>query len=210
MATLAVAGHRYETMFVWLGIAFVIDGIDGPLARFVDIKRRLPRFSGDRLDLVIDYLTYVFVPVLALLNAGLLPASVATVVGCGILLSSLYHFADTGSKADDNSFIGFPAIWNIIAFYLFAFAPPAWLAAAICTACIALTFVPMKWVHPVRVESRRTTTLVALALWLLAASAAVASGLQATPQWAKWVLLAVAAYAVSLPFLPDAKKPPSP
>lgn len=196
-------------MFVWLGIAFVIDGIDGPLARFVDIKRRLPRFSGERLDLVIDYLTYVFVPVLAILNAGLLPHGMATLTGCAILLSSLYHFADTGSKADDNSFIGFPAVWNIVVFYLFAFQATPWLAAAACAGCIALTFVPIRWVHPMRVENRRTTTLIALALWFLAAAAALSGGLPATPIWAKLVLLATAAYAVSLPLLPDAKTPRS-
>lgn len=209
-ATLAVSGQKYEEMFVWLGVAFVIDGIDGPLARYVDIKRRLPRFSGDRLDLVIDYLTYVFVPVLAVLNAGLLPSGIATAIGCGMLLSSLYHFADTGSKADDNSFIGFPAIWNIITFYLFAFQTPPWLAAAICVACIAMTFVPMKWVHPMRVETRRAATLLALALWFLAAAAAITAGLPATPLWAKLTLLAVAAYALSLPLFPDAKTPLSP
>ena len=207
-ATLAVADQRYEAMFVWLGVAFVIDGIDGPLARFVDIKRRLPRFSGERLDLVIDYLTYVFVPVLALLNAKILPSGAALLIGAAILLSSLYHFSDTGSKADDNSFVGFPAIWNIVAFYLFAFQPGAWLAAAVCIACIALTFVPLPWVHPMRVVAHRGITLTALALWLFAAAAILAAGFPEAPAWAKVVLAAVAVYALCLPLL-HAKSQPS-
>ncbi|MDO9381735.1 MAG: phosphatidylcholine synthase [Hyphomicrobiaceae bacterium] len=210
MATLAVADQRYEAMFLWLGLAFVIDGIDGPLARYVDIKRRLPRFSGERLDLVIDYLTYVFVPVLAVLNAGLLPSALALPIGAGMLLSSLYHFSDTASKAEDNSFIGFPAIWNIVAFYLFVFQPAAWIAALACVVCIGLTFVPVKWVHPMRVVSRRSITLAMLAFWLIAAAAAVAAGFGSVPLWCKVVLLAVAAYALSLPFLADAKAPRAP
>jgi phosphatidylcholine synthase len=210
MATLAVANQRYEEMFLWLGLAFVIDGIDGPLARYVDIKERLPRFSGERLDLVIDYLTYVFVPVLAVLNAGLLPGAAAMPIGAGILLSSLYHFSDTASKAEDNSFVGFPAIWNIVAFYLFVFQPMAWVAALACTACIGLTFVPFKWVHPMRVVSRRSITLAALAFWLIAAAAAIAAGFGAVPLWAKLGLVAVAAYALCLPLLADAKAPRPP
>jgi phosphatidylcholine synthase len=209
-ATLAVAQGRYELMFAWLGLAFLIDGIDGPLARRVRIKQRLPRFDGERLDLIIDYLTYVFVPVLALINAGHLPPGFSIVIGAAILLSSLYHFSDTDSKADDNSFVGFPAIWNIVAFYVFVFQTPPWLAAAVCLVCIGLTFVPTRWVHPMRVEARRALTLAALAAWFIAAAAAVWAGFAATPLWAQAVLIAVGAYALAHPLLPGAKTPPSP
>lgn len=207
MATLAVAKGQYEAMFGWLGLAFVIDGIDGPLARHVDVKHRLPRFSGERLDLVIDYLTYVFVPVLAMLNAGLFPGSVALAIGAAILLSSLYHFADTDSKAEDNSFIGFPAIWNMVALYLFAFHPSPWLAAEVCLVCVALTFVPMKWVHPMRVVAWRGLTLGLLGLWLAAAAAALWAGFGNVPLWTQVVLAGVAVYAVAVPLLSGAKAP---
>lgn len=206
-ATLAVAHGQFELMFAWLAVAFVIDGIDGPLARYVHIKERLGRFSGERLDLIVDYLTYVFVPVLAMLKADLLPQGVAVVLGAAILLASLYHFSDTDSKADDNSFIGFPAIWNIVAFYLFVFTPAPAIAALACSVCIGLTFVPSKWVHPMRVVRWRTLTLMALGAWFVAAGAALLSGLAAVPGWALAVLGAVAVYALALPLLAGAKAP---
>jgi phosphatidylcholine synthase len=201
MAALAMTGRHYEVMFAWLGLAFLIDGIDGPLARAVDIKDRLPRFSGEHLDLIIDYLTYVFIPVHAMLAAEQFMPAVALPVAAGILLSSLFHFADTASKAPDNSFIGFPAIWNVVAFYFFAFAPSQGLATAIALAAIVLTFVPLKWLHPMRVAAWRTTTLLAMAVWLAAAVAVVWSGFAAAPAWALVALAAVAAYALCVPLL---------
>jgi phosphatidylcholine synthase len=201
MATLAVADARFEAMFAWLALAFVIDGIDGPLARYVNIKERLGRFSGERLDLIVDYLTYVFVPVLAILKAELLPAPAAVPLGAAILLSALYHFSDTESKAEDNSFIGFPAIWNVVALYLFVFAPAPGLAALTCLACIALTFVPSRWIHPMRVARWRGATLLALVAWFAAAAASLAHGLGDAPAWAQIVLAAVAAYAIAVPLL---------
>lgn len=207
LATLAVADGRFELMFGWLALAFVIDGIDGPLARYVHIKERLGRFSGERLDLIVDYLTYVFVPVLAMLKANLLPDGIAVGLAAAILVSALYHFSDTDSKADDNSFVGFPAIWNVVAFYLFVFMPPPIVAAFVCAACIALTFVPNKWIHPMRVVRWRGLTLAAMAAWFVAAAATLISGFAAVPAWAQVVLAVVAVYAVIVPLLPDAKAP---
>src|SRR5215813_13638620 len=134
LATRAVLSAAWEQVFGWLGVALIIDGIDGTLARLADVKAKLPRFSGDRLDLIIDYVTYVFVPALALLQAGYLGgAGWGVVLANLILLSSLFHFSDTQSKTDDHCFVGFPAIWNIVAFYVFAFAMPVWLAALLVT-----------------------------------------------------------------------------
>ena len=120
-ATIAVFEQRWEAVFAWLGLAFLIDGIDGTFARMVDVERRLPLFSGDRLDIVVDYTTYVFVPALALLQRGYLTGPLGQVLAAALLLSSLYHFADLGNKSDDHCFVGFPAIWNIVAFNIFAF-----------------------------------------------------------------------------------------
>jgi phosphatidylcholine synthase len=91
-ATLAVFEQRWEALFAWLGLAFLIDGIDGTFARMVDVERRLPHFSGETLDLVVDYVTYVFVPTLALLQKGYLVGPVGHALAAAILLSSLYHF----------------------------------------------------------------------------------------------------------------------
>lgn len=201
-AAYAIADRAWEMVFIWLGVAFFIDGIDGTFARMLDVKDRLPRFSGETLDLVVDYVTYVFVPVLALRAGGFLEGIPGLALGSFILLSSLYHFSDEGSKAEDLSFVGFPAIWNIVAFYMFAFAVPPNLAALIMLAAACLTFVPTKWVHPLRVVALRPVTMAATVLWSVAAMAAVYYGFAATPGWAMAALLAVAVYGIGLALVP--------
>jgi phosphatidylcholine synthase len=197
MATLAVFAGAWEALFAWLGAALVIDGVDGTFARMAKVDRRLPRFSGDRLDLVIDYVTYVFVPTVALLQAGFLQGHVGLALAGMILLSSLYHFADTQSKTDDYSFVGFPAIWNAVAFYVFAFALSPRAAAAAVLVCVALTFVPLKWAHPLRTASLRPVTAAGVVLWVAAAASTLWSGFPARG-WEAAALLMSAAYAVGL------------
>jgi len=197
LAALAVIAGTWEAVFAWLGLAMAIDGIDGTLARKAKVQHWLPRFSGDRLDLVIDYVTYVFVPTLALLQAGFLKGAWGVVLASLILLSSLFHFCDTQSKAPDHSFVGFPAIWNLVAFYIFALALPAAAAAGVVVAGVALTFVPLKWVHPLRTLRLRPVTIGAAALWALAAGSVLLSGFPAGP-WAGAALLLVAAYGLGL------------
>jgi phosphatidylcholine synthase len=198
LAVEAIGERAWESLFVWLGVALVIDGIDGTFARLAAVKERVPRFSGEVLDLVVDYLTYVFVPTLALLEAGFLAGRLGEVLAAAILVSSLYHFSDLESKAEDFNFIGFPAIWNIVAFYLFVFEAAPSTAAAVVAICVALTFVPMKWVHPFRVVALRPLTLAMTGIWTIAAIAGVWSGLSAVPWSAKAALLAAAAYVVAL------------
>jgi phosphatidylcholine synthase len=197
LATRAVLAGAWETAFGWLGIAIAIDGFDGTLARMAKVKQRLPRFSGDRLDLVVDYVTYVFVPALALVQAGYLSGTWGLILAALILLSSLFHFADTESKAPDHSFVGFPAIWNLIAFYVFAFALSGTATAALVLACVALTFVPLKWAHPMRTARLQSVTLGATAVWALAAVAVLWSGFPAQP-WTGTVLLLCAGYGIGL------------
>jgi len=202
MAALSVAEREWENVFLWLGAAFLIDGIDGTFARIVKVKEQLPRFSGETLDLVVDYVTYVFVPVLALLAAGILDGALGLTLAFLILLSSLYHFMDNDSKAEDLSFVGFPAIWNIVAFYLFAFSVPAGFAAMLILLCVLLTFVPMKWVHPLRVAHLWVPTAIATILWSIAGLGITLDGFATAPAWAKVVLIGVLVYGVGLAVLP--------
>ena len=197
LAALAAFDGAWERMFAWLGLALIIDGIDGTFARMAHVEERLPRFSGERLDLVVDYVTYVFVPALALLRAGYLTGTVGLVIAALILLSSLYHFSDLASKGEDYSFIGFPAVWNIVAFYVFALSPPGWLTYAILTACVVLTFVPMHWVHPMRVKRLQGLTLGITVAWSVAAVAAVWHGFP-PPLWTQAILVIAALYVCGL------------
>ena len=193
----AVLAGAYATAFGWLGVAFLIDGIDGTFARAVDVRRRLPDFSGEKLDLVVDYVTYVFVPVLALQLGGYLVGTWGGILAGLILLSSLFHFSHNGSKADDHCFVGFPAIWNVVAFYIFAFAPAGWLVSALILACVGLTFVPMRWLHPWRVARFRWISIAMSVVWAAAALWTVAAGFPA-PLLAKVALIVVAVYGGGL------------
>src|SRR5450631_3603935 len=126
LALLEAVHEHWAGMFWWLGAALVIDAIDGPMARRLDVVRLQPDWSGDVLDLVVDFTTYVFVPAYAITASGLLLPLAAPVLGAGIAVSGALYFADRGMKADDNHFRGFPALWNAAAFYLFLLkGPPA-------------------------------------------------------------------------------------
>ena len=142
LALRAVHHGDWQMMFVWLGAALIVDAADGPLARKLEVKTVLPRFSGERLDLIVDYLTYVAVPAYALTEAPLLPEQARLPAAAAILLSSLFHVADLQSKTEEGYFVGFPAIWNIVLLYLFALGLPPYVALAVVALFVLATFVP--------------------------------------------------------------------
>jgi phosphatidylcholine synthase len=195
MALLAAADGAWQKMFIWLGLALIVDGIDGPLARATNVDQVLPRFSGVRLDLIVDYLTYVAVPAFVLVRADLLPEAFRLPAAVAILLSSLFHVADRDSKAEDGYFVGFPAIWNIVCLYLFAFMPPPLLALAVILVLVAFTFVPIHYVHPLRVERLRVLTLAVTFLWSIAAIGAVLNPFP-SPPWVEFLLACAALYFI--------------
>ena len=164
-AVLAVIDGRYRIAFLWLIAATFVDATDGVLARFAQVKRRLPGFDGARLDDIVDYLTYVFVPVLLLYHAGLLPTTWGAVVAAAVLLSSAYGFASLDAKSDDAFFTGFPSYWNVVAIYLYAFRLPPIANAAILLTLSVLVFVRIGYVYPSRTPVLRGLTNVLGACW---------------------------------------------
>jgi phosphatidylcholine synthase len=164
----AVRG-QWASMFAWLGVALVIDGLDGPIARHLDVVRVLPDWSGEALDFVVDFITYVFVPAYAIAASGLLLPQVALLLGAAIVVTSALYFADKRMKTDDNHFRGFPALWNAAAFYLFLLKPSQWAASITVFALIVLTFVPLHVIHPVRVTRWRKLNLALIAVWAVLA-----------------------------------------
>jgi phosphatidylcholine synthase len=192
LALLAAARGDWHWMFGWLGVALVVDTVDGPLARRVGVATVLPRWSGERLDLIVDFLTYVAVPAFALSQADLLPTPFRLPAGIAILLSSLFHMADLKSKTEEGYFVGFPAIWNVVCLYLFVLMPPPFVSLAIVAVFIVLTFVPIQCVHPFRVAGFRTVTLLVTAAWGVAAIGAVANPFP-SPLWVKVLLIVTAA-----------------
>ena len=160
MALLEAVREHWAAMFWWLAIALVIDGIDGPIARRLDVVRLQPNWSGEVLDLVVDFVTYVFVPAYAITASGLLLPLAAPLLGAGIAVSGALYFADRRMKAEDNHFRGFPGLWNIAAFYLFLLHLPPILSSLGIAVLIALTFAPFHVIHPVRVVRLRWLTLL--------------------------------------------------
>jgi phosphatidylcholine synthase len=159
LALLEAVREHWTAMFWWLGVALVIDGVDGPMARRLDVVRLQPNWSGEVLDLVVDFVTYVFVPAYAITASGMLWPLAAPVLGVGIAVSGALYFADRRMKSDDNHFRGFPGLWNMAAFYLFLLHwPPAASSLAVAI-LIILTFMPFHVVHPVRVARLRWLTL---------------------------------------------------
>lgn len=199
LALTAAVNSEYPTMFVWLGIALCIDGIDGTFARRLQVAKLLPRWSGDVLDLVVDILNYVFVPAYALEDSDLLPKPVAVPLGVLIVVSGALYFADRLMKTSDYYFRGFPALWNVAAFYLFILKPDPWVGAAAVVALAVLTFVPFHVVHPVRIAHLRGVTTVALAAWAVLAIVAVVLNLN-PPLWIGAALCALAVYFVAIGF----------
>jgi phosphatidylcholine synthase len=156
---------RYRDAFFWLAVALVIDATDGFFARGMKVRTRIPWFDGGKLDEIVDYLTYVFVPAFFVWHALLVPERWSMVVVAAMLFSSLYGFCRVDAKTSDQLFTGFPSYWNVAVFYLYLgqWAPAT--NAAILTALAALVFAPMHYVYPSRTPTWRTTTLTLGAVW---------------------------------------------
>ncbi len=197
LALLSAVRGDMQGMFLWLAIALFVDGIDGSFARRIDIENALPRFSGAALDLIIDFLTYVFVPVYALVESGLIARGWDIGAALIILLTSAMYFADNEMKTEDAWFRGFPAIWNVAVFYIFLLAPWSAVTFVIVVVLAALTFAPMVFDHPLRVVALRPVTLTLLVIWSLLALYAIWRNMAPEP-WVVWTLCLVGAYFLIL------------
>jgi len=173
LAMILATGGHWAAMFLCLGLALVVDGADGPMARAFDVQKLLPRWSGETLDLVVDFTTYVFVPAYAISASGLLPQWLAIPAGIVVVISGALYFADREMKTKDNYFRGFPAVWNLAAFYLYLIEPPEWLAAIAVVILASLSFAPIKFLHPLRVQHWKAFNVALLALWAVLAFVAV-------------------------------------
>jgi phosphatidylcholine synthase len=188
---------EWALMFFCLGIALLVDGIDGTIARRLNVAELLPRWSGDVLDLVVDFVTYVFVPAYAITMSGLLPELLSVPAGIAVVVTGALYFADRNMKTEDNYFRGFPTLWNAAAFYLFLLKPQPWLAAAAVAVLAVLTFVPFKFVHPFRVARLRGFNIAAVLAWSALATVALVNDLDPGP-WVTGGLVVVAVYVVTV------------
>lgn len=193
LAMLAAVQSKWDLMFLWLVVAFAVDGIDGPLARKYDVKQYAPQFDGVLLDLIIDYLTYVFIPAFALFASGLLPGWTGWFAIIVITFTSAMYFADTRMKTKDNSFSGFPGCWNMLIIVIFAIEPNFWISIALIAALATAMFLPLKFIHPVRTERWRTLSLPIALAWTFFAG--WAAWVDFHPEsWAHWGLVLTSIY----------------
>jgi phosphatidylcholine synthase len=201
LSVVAASEQRWTAMFWWLGLALFVDGIDGPIARRLQVKQVLPNWSGDTLDNIIDYMTYVLIPAFALYQRGFMGEGLSFLSAAIIVISSAIYYADTGMKTEENFFKGFPVVWNMLVFTLFIAEPGEYAAFAIVVAAAVFTFVPIHFLHPVRVQRLRPLNLGFFLVWCLFGGIALflAWGLppaspMAAPLWIKAGIVVTGAY----------------
>jgi phosphatidylcholine synthase len=165
LSLVAASEERWTAMFWWLGLALFVDGIDGPIARKLEVKEILPTWSGEMLDNIIDYVTYVLIPAFALYQRGFMGEGLSFLSAAIIVVSSAIYYADTGMKTKENFFKGFPVVWNMVVFTLFVIEPGQWVSFAVVVVAGILTFVPINFIHPVRVVRLRRINLAMTLLW---------------------------------------------
>ncbi len=162
----AFQGEAVRALWLML-VALAIDSTDGLLARRLRVREALPFFDGALLDNIVDYMTYVFVPMVLLWSEGYLPEGNAGVIFAALpLLASSYQFCRVDAKTDDHFFLGFPSYFNVVAFYAIVFKPGPGALAAVLVICSLLVFVPIRYVYPTRTVAFRKLSLLLTALWL--------------------------------------------
>ncbi len=193
LAMLAAVDAKWDLMFLWLVVAFAVDGIDGPLARRYHVKVNAPEFDGVLLDLIIDYLTYVFIPAFALFKSGLMDGWTGWFAIIVITFTSAMYFADTRMKTKDNSFSGFPGCWNMLVLVIFAVEPNFWVSLTLVTLLAVAMFLPLKFIHPVRTVRWRWISLPMALAWTFFAG--WAAWVDFHPEsWALWGLIITSVY----------------
>lgn len=192
-ALMAAIKGDWPVMFGWLAVSLVIDAVDGTFARKLKVANVLPRWSGEILDLVVDFLNYVIVPAYAIIAAGFMRPVLALFAAAAIVISSAIYFSDSRMKTDDAYFRGFPATWNLVAFYFFLLRPGEWTSLIVIAVLVILTFVPILFVHPMRVARLRLLNIILCILWGALAIFALVRDFT-PPRWAVWGLAAIGIY----------------
>ncbi len=206
LSLVAAAELDFVKCFFWLGVALAVDGVDGPLARRLEVKRWWPHWSGDMLDSVIDYATYVLIPAFALYQSGLMGRYFSFTAAAIIVISSAIYYADTRMKTEDYGFKGFPVCWNMVVFTLFIVSPSEIASFVFVCVTAALTFVPVIFVHPVRVKIMRIPTLAVFGAWAAAGLAALIYNIESpeslgSPLWVDIVIGSSGLYLFSIGFI---------
>jgi phosphatidylcholine synthase len=202
---LAVVAGDLRQAFLWMFAATFVDGTDGWLSRLARVKERTPAFDGARLDDIVDYLTFVFLPAFLIVMAGLVPGELRFVVAGAMLLSSAYGFASLDAKTSDYFFTGFPSYWNIVALYLAVLGLSLWVNAAVVIAFALLVFVRIGYVYPTRTPTLKFVTLALMAVWGVMLLALIFM-FPSPPRWLVLASLVFPVYYVVLSLVLNARR----
>lgn len=195
LSMVAISEKHWSAAWAWLGLALFVDGIDGPIARRLNVKAVLPKWSGELLDHVIDYVTYVLLPAFALYQYGLVGGSGLSFLAAAlIVVTSAIYYADINMKAEENFFVGFPVVWNMLVFTLFVVRTPEWIAFSVVLVSAILSFFPVYFVHPVRVKRLRGLTSFIMAVWTAAGVLAIIYYHMDAPFWLRLFMAASGIY----------------
>ena len=200
LSLVAAAEKDFTKSFLWMGIALAVDGVDGPLARKLEVKKWWPHWSGDMLDAVIDYVTYVMIPAFLLYQSGLMGKYISFLAAAVIVVTSAIYYADTRMKTEDYGFKGFPVCWNMVVFTILVTSPSEMLSIAFVLVTAVLTFLPIIFVHPVRVKILRPVTLSMLGVWLAGALISLYYNLH-SPSWVNVVIAVSGLYLFTIGFI---------
>ena len=201
LAILAIFDGNWKMMIVWMIVAMLVDGFDGMLARLADVQKYAKGIDGALLDNILDYLNYVLVPAIFLIQADVLPASVRLLAACSILLTSAYQFTQTDAKTDDHHFKGFPSYWNVAALYMLLMNLPGWVNFGFLMLFNIMVFIPIKYIYPSRNDYLRQLTL---ALTYLYAAVGIWGLIQYPnqPKWVVWASFLYVGYYLVLSVIP--------
>jgi phosphatidylcholine synthase len=197
LAIIALFEDQPKACLLWLGVALIVDGLDGALARKVNVQSVLPSFDGSVLDLVIDYLTYVFIPALFIYRYVPLPNYTLLMSAVVILVSSLFCFCNVSMKSKDNYFQGFPAAWNVVALCFYIISPTPWITLTTIIGLALLTLTRMKFLHPFRVRRFMPINIAVTSVWLLCSLSLIVNHPN-TDHWVMGLWLAMSAYFLGI------------
>ncbi len=204
LAIRAIFEHDWRAMILWMVIAMLVDGFDGMLARWADVKKYADGIDGALLDNILDYLNYVMVPALFLMEADVLPAGFQMLGAFSILITSAYQFTQTDAKTDDHHFKGFPSYWNVAALYMLLMGLPVWVNFSFLMLFNIMVFIPIKYIYPTRNTYLRGLTLGltylygAIGIWGLVQY-------PNHPQWVVWASFIYIGYYLVLSVIPKNK-----
>ena len=201
LAILAIFEQDWRAMIIWMIVAMLIDGFDGMLARWADVKTYASGIDGALLDNILDYLNYVLVPAIFLIKADVLPTGLRLLGACSILLTSAYQFTQTDAKTEDHHFKGFPSYWNAAALYMLLMNLPQWLNFGFLMLFNIMVFIPIKYIYPTRNNYLRKLTL---ALTYLYGAIGIWGLIQYPnqPKWVVWASFVYVAYYIVLSIIP--------